>query len=324
MFFTRLFSRPSSLDPDSHQQVWNLGSIPGHCELLHQLGFESPSEWLRCWQDRGGVALAASAWPSAVADDWIWGLAFPLLSALESASRGSKRSLVGLSGLPGCGKTSLANWIRMASQHLGVGVAVVSLDDFYWPSELLEQAIAGNPWSAPRALPGSHDIDLMARKLNEWRQTGVLVAPCFDKSRRGGRGDRSGWFSQTADVLLFEGWFLGAEVSDESLDPPLTPEEKAYRPLSCTALSQYERIWEYLDSLWHLRAPSVSASGLWKSQQEATMHERTGVRLDQHSLERFVRMIETALPQKSLQSIPRADVVVELTQQRSVHELRLL
>ena len=52
------------------------------------------------------------------------------------------------------------------------------------------------------------------------------------------------------------------------------------------------------------------------------MHQRTGARLSDDSLRGFVRMIETALPQKALQTIDRADVVVELTLDRVVRELR--
>ena len=51
--------------------------------------------------------------------------------------------------------------------------------------------MAGNPWGVPRAIPGSHDLELMATALDQWRETGVLNAPRFDKSLRQGRGDRS-------------------------------------------------------------------------------------------------------------------------------------
>lgn len=52
------------------------------------------------------------------------------------------------------------------------------------------------------------------------------------------------------------------------------------------------------------------------------MESRTGVRLSTQELEGFIRMIETALPQESLQSINQADVVVELTDERVIRELR--
>lgn len=323
MFFTPLCWKRSSWGPDLLSASFRLEDLLGHRSLLDRLGWSDPQQWVQHWARRGGSCLAASAWPFPVSEEWQWGVAFPLLTALEQASGQASRQLVGLSGLPGCGKSSLAAWIQRASQELNLSVAVVSLDDYYWPAAEMEQAMAGNPWSVPRALPGSHDLNLIAAGLCHWRQSGHLNAPCFDKSLRGGRGDRSGSQTLQADVLLFEGWFLGAcPKATPALDPPLTQDEQLYRSVSCQALQRYQSLWEEFDQLWHLRAPSVSASKRWKEEQEASMQRSRGVRLPDEALDQFVRMIETALPQEALQTIDRADVVIELTEDRVLRELR--
>ena len=36
------------------------------------------------------------------------------------------------------------------------------------------EAMAGNPWSVPRALPGSHDLKLMEEALDHWLKSGKL------------------------------------------------------------------------------------------------------------------------------------------------------
>ena len=279
--------------------------------------------WLAEWESRGGIQLAAHAWPFAVDPSWFWGVGCPLLSALEKAAHSNQRQLFGLNGLPGCGKSSLAHWIEEAGAELEIAVAVVSLDDFYWPATELDASMAGNPWSVPRALPGSHDLKLMNDAIDLWFRTGELHVPQFDKSLREGRGDRAGWRQQRADVLLLEGWFLGVKATnDSSLDPPLTPDERLYRQRAAEQLERYQPVWRKIDVLWQLRAASVEASRLWKQQQENTMHARTGARLSDDSLRGFVRMIETALPQQALQTIDGANVVVELTLDRVVRELR--
>lgn len=297
-------------------------TLPGLEGWLQGMGW-TPRRWVAHWEARGGIQLAAHAWPFPVDPMWIWEVGFPLLSALEKAAHGNQRLLFGLNGLPGCGKSSLAHWIEEAGAHLEIPVSVVSLDDFYWPAAEMDAEMAGNPWSVPRALPGSHDLKLMDDAIDHWLKSGTLHVPQFDKSLRQGRGDRAGWREHTADVVLLEGWFLGVEANnDESLDPPLTPDECRYRSRTLQQLERYQPLWAKLSSLWQLRAPSVEASRLWKQEQEDAMHQRTGARLSDDSLRGFVRMIETALPQKALQTINRADVVLELTLDRVVRELR--
>jgi len=88
--------------------MWTPDRIPGHSQLLAHLGWDNPFEWCIWWQDRGGVDLGATAWPFSVTPEWLWGVGFPLLTALEQRARSGARSVVGLSGLPGCGKSSLA------------------------------------------------------------------------------------------------------------------------------------------------------------------------------------------------------------------------
>lgn len=297
-------------------------SLPGLDGLLQRMGW-TPRDWVACWEARGGIDLADQAWPFPVHPGWLWGVGFPLLTSLEQATARRQRQLMGLNGLPGCGKTCLAHWVEQAAIQLKLPVAVVSLDDFYWPAAEMDAAMAGNPWAVPRALPGSHDLTLMDQALTRWRESGHLQVPRFDKSLRQGRGDRAGWHERAADVVLLEGWFLGVEpTEDTSLDPQLTLRERQYRPHALEALERYEPIWSRLDALWQLQAPSVEASRLWKRQQEDAMHQRTGSRLADDALQGFVRMIEAALPQKALQTIRAADVVVELTLDRVVRELR--
>jgi hypothetical protein len=52
------------------------------------------------------------------------------------------------------------------------------------------------------------------------------------------------------------------------------------------------------------------------------MQAAKGVKLPKQDLDQFIRMIETALPQAALQTISRAQVVVELTEDRVIRELR--
>ncbi len=307
--------------------------------LLETLGWSDPDLWWSHWQQRGGFELARRVWPAEVKDEWLLGVALPLLSQAESLLESGGRPLLGLSALPGCGKTTLCDWLVQASSELGWSIAFLSIDDFYWPGPELDRRMAGNPWGVPRAIPGSHDLELMATALDRWRETGVLYAPRFDKSLRQGRGDRSEWVRSTPDLVVFEGWFVGVHVSDEvsfdqnSTTEPLvaetidslelTTEELLYREQLIRLIPDYVPIWNRIDKLWHLKSQSGTSSRLWKRQQVETQAKTTGVQVPQTAVQNFVRMIETVFPAPWLQDLHQSDVVIDLTNQRAVREITL-
>ena len=294
--------------------------------LLGRLGWPDPERWWQHWQARGGLSLERDRWTVPVNDAWIASLALPLLTRVEQAHADDVPTLIGVSALPGCGKTTLCSWIKQAADSLGWSVEQLSLDDFYWPADELDRSMAGNPWRVPRALPGSHDLIGMERSLQTWLQGGCLQAPRFDKSLRGGRGDRCGSVTSKPRVVLLEGWFLGVVVGEhheDALQQPLTPAERQWRPKAIRSLSKYATIWTLLDELWHLRINSVQASARWKRQQLTTLMNNTGVMFAENELSDFNRMVETALPSSCLNSISGAAVIVDLTSDRSIREVIL-
>ena len=307
-----------------------LDALPnGLSALLEDLGWKDLDSWWSAWKQRGGLQLARSAWPEGIQDDWLLGVAFPLLSQIETLLEMGGRPLLGLSALPGCGKTTLCDWLVQASSELGWSIAFLSIDDFYWPGPELDRRMAGNPWGVPRAIPGSHDLELMAKAFDQWRETGVLNAPRFDKSLRQGRGDRSEWVCSTPDLVVLEGWFVGVLVSDDvssaknSCSLELTTEELLYREELIRLIPDYSPIWNRINKLWHLKSQSGTSSRIWKRQQVETQAKTTGVQVSQSAVQDFVRMIETAFPAPWLQDLHQSDVVIDLTNQRAVREITL-
>lgn len=319
-----LSSRPLNLDLETTSIA-----PKGLSSLLEVFGWTDPDGWWTHWQHRGGFEIGRGVWPSDIRDEWLFGVALPLLSQVETLLEMGDRQLLGLSALPGCGKTTLCDWLIHVSEDFGWSVAFLSIDDFYWPGQELERRMAGNPWGVPRALPGSHDLKLMANALDQWKLTGELFAPRFNKSLRQGRGDRSGWVRSEPDLVILEGWFVGVVVPDGQLSVQnfdslqLTNDELAYRKGLIEILPNYASIWNRVDKLWHLRAEDGRSSRLWKRQQMDTQEQQTGVRVHQSDLTSFVRMIETAIPSDWLQNLNQSDVVIDLTNHRSVREINL-
>ena len=151
------------MDPDGQRDL----PVVDQQRLLHHLGVADPMAWEQQCRSSGLFETTLDLWPASASPDWLWCLGLPLLT--EAARDQTQRHLIGLSALPGCGKTTLGHWLERAAQQLGLPLQVVSIDDFYFDAERLEQAMRGNPWGVPRALPGSHDIPLLCQTLSRWK-----------------------------------------------------------------------------------------------------------------------------------------------------------
>ncbi len=290
-------------------------------DLLTDFGWQDYSEWLNYWSSKNIENLITQHWAVGTKSDWFWGLGLPFLTQVEDIlSKSESPFCIGISGLPGCGKSSFGKWLESAGNQIGVPILVISLDDFYFPSPELDEAMSDNPWNVPRALPGSHSIELLQRTIDNFLQTGELYAPCFNKSLRQGKGDRSGWRKGFAKVLVLEGWFLGCgsfgidivqDHNKSELIPPINKLELDYRSKVQEALKIYEPVWAKLIKVWHLKAVEFIYTAQWKREQELNMLSETGSSLTGKSLDNFIRMILTSIPQQHLNSISsnvRADI----------------
>ncbi len=292
----------------------------------------NPSLFIQKWSDSNTQSIVEKYWKTNTKSDWKWSLTFPFFSFLENyINFFNNPVIIGFSGLPGSGKSTLGFWVDCVARELNLDIKVISLDDFYLPGYEMDIAIKGNPWNVPRGFPGSHSLDLLNQSLDSFLKTGVLSSPTFDKSLRDGKGDRSGWREFTPRVLVLEGWFVGCEpvsdlskineLSEEDFNLPLTQSEKDYRILIQDSLYEYRKIWCKLDKIWHLKSSKFNNTILWKSQQEAEMIKSKGSGLKGNSLTDFIRMIQTSIPQNTLSFI-NSDTTVEINQDRRIISLR--
>ena len=309
------------MDPDGLQRI----PADDQIQLLKFLGIANFEEWRQSWI-RQHANLGLDAWHPNSSADWLWSLGLPILSL--ACKEPARKRLIGLSALPGCGKSSLGIWLETAARNLGLSLQVISIDDFYFPADQLERSMQGNPWGVPRALPGSHDVKLLQQTLAHWRQGQHVQCPQFDKALRNGRGDRSGWRACNADLLVLEGWFVGCEggydptLQERELVPPLTANELAYRKQTEQNLQSYQPIWTQLDQLWQLRATDSQSPRLWKRQQEHDMQTSRGSSLNGSELDGFIRMILSAIPSETVKNIP-ADIVLDVDSSRELTRIHL-
>jgi D-glycerate 3-kinase len=293
-------------------------------ELISQIGWSSLDEWFMFWNLKKEMLSINNFWDDNVKDDWIWGLALPLLSqAYKFNKKSPERKIIGISALPGTGKTTLGKWLESISLKLKFKLSVISIDDFYLPSEEMEFAIKNNPWNVSRGFPGSHSIDLMKEKLLKWKTDGQLNVPVFDKSLRKGLGDRAHWREESPDLLIIEGWFLGVKPlsidldNSEKISPPLSVFESSYRNKIQNNLDQYLDVWNMIDQIWHLKPLKFEYLNEWKSNQEKSMQFKSGSSLKDDNLSNFLRMLNVSIPHKSFDDI-NSDVLLMINQERKL------
>ncbi len=298
-------------------------------KLIIDVGWESLDDWIAFCNNQKKILSIDQFWNNKVNDDWIWGLALPLLSQAYKFRRNfSDRKIIGISALPGTGKTTLGKWLEAISLKLNFKIAVISIDDFYLPSDEMKLAIKNNPWDVSRGFPGSHSVKLMYEKLLGWKTNGELNVPVFDKSLRNGLGDRSHWRSDNPDILIIEGWFLGIEpLSIDINDLPkkslqLNSHELLYRLKIQESLKEYLDVWNLIDNIWHLKPIKFEYMNLWKSNQEKQMFLQKGNALQDEKLSNFLRMLNVSIPHKSFDDL-KSYALLLIDQDRSLFEARL-
>jgi len=278
-------------------------------KLIIDIGWESLDDWFLFWNNQKNILSIDQYW-NKVKDDWIWGLALPLLSQAYNLKKNySNRNIIGISALPGTGKTTLGKWLEEISLKLNFKIAVISIDDFYLPSDEMKKAIKNNPWNVSRGFPGSHSVKLMYEKLLNWKINGELNVPVFDKSLRNGLGDRSHWRLDNPDILIIEGWFLGIEplscdVNFQNINlEGLSNHEFSYRYKIQNNLKKYLEVWSLIDKIWHLKPLNFEYMNIWKTNQEKEMFLQKGKALQDEKLSNFLRMLNVSIPKSSFDVI---------------------
>ena len=280
-------------------------------KLIKDISGLKLNEWINFWEkEKEILSYASGYYGDNYRDDWLWGVILPILSDVYTLKKSNgKRKVIGLSALPGTGKTTLGLLIERLLLKMDIKASVVSMDDFYLPFSEMKIAIKDNPWNVSRGLPGSHSINLIEERILEWKNTGRFNYPVFDKSLRNGLGDRSGWKIDFPEILILEGWFLGVTqispelISKENIKPPLLNREIEYRLTIQKNLKDYLKIWQLIEKIWQIKPKNFSYMDDWKSEQENQMLKIKGNALVDNQLTNFLRMLNCSIPQESFNKI---------------------
>lgn len=272
----------------------------------------------------------------------------PLIEHIVSLRNAKNRTIVlGIHGAQGTGKSTLALFLtRLLYDHYQCPTVSISLDDLYLTrAERGALAERVHPLFMTRGVPGTHDLELGEQVIDKLRMAGPCDRtriPAFDKSRDD-RVPPNEWpvFEGRAEVVLVEGWCLGAlPEDDKALAAPLNTLEAAEDPLGIwrryvnqCLKGEYQAFFNELDSLIMLKAPSMSRVLEWRTLQEHKLAEKTArapnegapaqavqelrIMSDQE-VARFIMHYER-VTRSCLRELPdRADVLIEVSDDHSL------
>jgi len=246
--------------------------------------------------------------------------------------------VAGICGAQGSGKSTMSLALAAALDcGAGLKVAILSIDDFYL-SRAARAALARDvhPLFATRGVPGTHDVARACETIERLRSAAadeVVELPRFDKAIDDVAA--SDHFIGSPDLILFEGWCVGARPEPEAaLAIPINALERDEdadgiwrRTVNAQLAGPYRTLFTVLDPLLMIAAPSFDAVLSWRRQQERKLAARAGTIgnavMDDDAVARFIMHYER-LTRHILTEMPeRADGLLTLDADRGVRAIRL-
>ncbi len=196
----------------------------------------------------------------------------PVCAWLHERVTARDARVIAVNGPQGAGKSALCAAAVDALSAAGARAVTVSIDDFYLTharQRALAAAHPGDRYLEHRGYPGTHDVGFGCRVIDALASDdgrGVSV-PAYDKSARGGRGDRAPagrWRVEKGpfDLVLVEGWMIAfAPVEPAALPDPAMATVNAL-------LARYAAWTERCDALVHLAMADPSSVIRWRVDAE--------------------------------------------------------
>lgn len=249
----------------------------------------------------------------------------------DALARGDRQPIViGLCGAQGSGKSTAAAQVHAALTADGIRSVVLSLDDFYLTAA--ERNALGeevHPLLRTRGVPGTHDVALAMTMLDLLQSGEPVRLPSFDKALDDrAPADRWQVAQPGVQVILFEGWCVGARPQDEAAlaEPVNALEAEQDRSggwrhyVNDQLAGPYQQLFARLDRLILLEAPGFEVVRAWRIEQEEGLRREAGTRagMSDAEIETFIQHYER-LTRHILDEMPmRADVAISLDEKRTV------
>ena len=199
----------------------------------------------------------------------------------SSYKKDNKTKVIGLSGGQGAGKSTITGILKfILKKKFGLELCIFSIDDFYKTKKERKQMSEDiHPLFLTRGVPGTHDINLIEKILSKLKKKKfkTVLIPKFDKSTDD-RFMKSKWtkITKAPNIIIFEGWCVGATKQNEKiLKKPINLIEKKYdkslkwrKKVNNHLKNNYKKLFNKIDKLVYLKAPSFNRVFQWRMHQE--------------------------------------------------------
>lgn len=237
-----------------------------------------------------------------------------------------RRPLVlGICGAQGSGKSTLASALCDRFNAEGVETVTLSIDDIYkTKAEREELARTVHPLFRTRGVPGTHDVGLALSVLDALERGESARLPRFDKSTDD-RASVDQWPEArgSTQLVIFEGWFVGARPGSSLSSTPLNALEREQDPegiwrrhVKRSLEGDYQKLFSRIDLLVLLAAPSFDVVARWRTEQEQPLRKH-GTGMSDEEILRFIQHYERLTREILLTMPDYADVVISLGDDRS-------
>ena len=199
----------------------------------------------------------------------------------SSYKKDNKTKVIGLSGGQGAGKSTITDILKfILKKKFGLELCIFSIDDFYKTKKERKQMSEDiHPLFLTRGVPGTHDVNLIEKTLSKLKKKKfkTVLIPKFDKSTDD-RFMKSKWtkITKAPNIIIFEGWCVGATKQNEKiLKKPINFIEKKYdknlkwrKKVNNHLKNNYKKLFNKIDKLVYLKAPSFNHIFQWRMHQE--------------------------------------------------------
>ena len=252
-------------------------------------------------------------------------------------NHGKTPKVIGINGCQGSGKSTLADYLCTAvAEQLNLKTVALSLDDFYLTkAERNKLANQIHPLLATRGVPGTHDVELAINCVKQLLAGQKSLITRFDKSIDDRYPqDQLQSIEEPVALIVLEGWCLGALPQQPSaLSTAINSLEKEEDThgiwrnyVNQTLIDKYPALFNLVDELIMLQAPSFNTVFNWRLEQEQKLVEQlaqedinthSGI-MDEQQIRRFISYFERVTV-NSLQEMPqRADHLFTLGLNREI------
>lgn len=265
------------------------------------------------------------------------------LAAWLAKKHASKPIVIGINGAQGSGKSTISRILKsVLSNAFKKSVLHLSIDDLYLSREKREEnAKTIHSLLRVRGVPGTHDVELGHKILSAIVSSNHdinLQIPKFNKAQDN-LFSKEHWqtINQSVDIVLFEGWCVGAKPQHEDeLEPAINDLERKEDPhaiwrkhVNQQLSESYQDLFNHIDYLIMLKVPDMESVFKWRNLQEqklAASHAKN----EEHShimspseISHFIMHYER-ITRACLSDMPdRADIVLELNNGHKINNIKI-